>query len=360
MNNLAENSMSVAKYVESKINGNVYCKTNGQFSRHIKSHGLTYQEYYETYVSGVKQLCSCGSPLTFYQKTETYANSCGDPKCVGKNISQTKKSWDEEKKIKDSQNKKTAAANRTPEQKQQQLEKTRATFKKKYGVKWSSNLESQKEKSRKTKLERYGDERYNNRSAISSVNKAKSPEEKNQINAKRRQTNLKKYGVENPLLSYEVRSKSARSNSIGKEYVMPSGRIIHIRGYENLVLDILFYKDRYFENQIIADNSDNFRKNAIPSFAYTDIARHNMKYYPDIYIPSENRIIEVKSEWWWDGYGAEKYRSRLENNLRKFRAVIEKGYDFEVWIFRDKKLHRVIKNGSDFQTEYQKLSCINT
>lgn len=360
MNDLAESIMSAAVYLQSKIDGKSYCKTNGQFWRHINSHSLTYREYYEKYVTGVSRECVCGNPLTFYQKTETYANSCGDPKCVGRSVSQTKQTWNNEKKFLDSQNKKIAAAKKTQKQKDLALEKARITFRSKYGVEWGSSLELQKEKSRRTKLARYGDERYNNRAAISAINLAKPIEEKNAINAKRRATNLEKYGVENLLMSYEVRSKSARSNSIGKEYSLPSGKTIRVRGHEPLVLDHLLYQENYLEDQIIADNSNNFRKNAIPVFEYTDVARHIMKYYPDIYIPNENRIIEVKSEWWWDGYGAKKYQSRLGNNLRKRQAVVEKGYNYEVWIYSDKKTYRVLKNESDFQTEYKKIQSFNT
>lgn len=200
--------------------------------------------------------------------------------------------WDKEQCDNDSKNKKLAAASRTEEQKATRVKKARQTFRKKYGV----DLNSQKEKSRKTKLERYGNERYNNQKSISEVNLAKSVEEKNEINEKRRQTNLKKYGVENVLMREDIRSRSARSNSIGKEYTLLSGKVIRIRGYENLVLDNLFGAG-YLEDQIVADNSNNFRKNNIPSFTYIDVGRHVMRYFPDIYIPAENRIIEVKSEW---------------------------------------------------------------
>lgn len=350
--------MSKATYKISKLDNGRYCKTNGHFARHLKANGFTYQEYFEMYETRVTPLCYCCKPLTFYQKSETYANSCGDPKCVGKNVSATKQAWDEEKRAEDSANKKLAAATRTEEQKATQVKKARQTFRKKYGVEWSSKLESQKAKSRSTKLARYGDERYNNREAISEVNLSKSVEEKNAINEKRRRTNLKKYGIENVLMREDIRSKSARSNSIGKEYTLPSGKIIRIRGYENLVLDQLFNAG-YLEDQVVADNSNNFRKNNIPSFSYIDVGRHIMKYFPDIYIPAENRIIEVKSEWWWNGYGREKYRSRLINNLRKRQSVIDKGYNYEVWIFSSKTQYRILKNESDFQAELEKLSSIN-
>jgi hypothetical protein len=76
-----------------------------------------------------------------------------------------------------------------------------------------------------------------------------------------------------------------------------------------------------------------------------------MKYYPDIYIPKENKIIEVKGRWWWDGNGIEKYKSRLVNNLKKRSAVLDTGYNYEVWLFEDRKNYRILKNDTDFNIE---------
>lgn len=334
-----------ATYIISKIDNNSYCKTNGQFARHIKQNNLTYKEYYELYVTKITPLCYCLKPLTFYQKTETYANSCGNPKCVGKFVSKTKQQWTEKEKHQDSANKKKAAESRTQEEKQMQVQKARDTFNKKYGVEWGSKSEKQKEKSRQTKLEKYGDEKYNNRKMISKTNLSKSNAEKNEINNKRRKTNLKKYGVENVLAIPSIRAKSMRSNSLGKDYTFPSGKVVKIRGYENIVLDYLFLTN-YREDDIMVDSSK-----CIPTFKYKTVSRHSWRYYPDIYIPTENRIIEVKSQWWWDGYGKEKYKSRLENNLRKRQAVLDAGYNYEVWLFEDKHTYRVLKYDKDFQTE---------
>lgn len=349
--------MSKATYKISKIDRQTYCKTNGHFARHLKSFGLTYKEYFETYEAGVTPLCYFCKPLTFYQKTESYANSCGDPGCVGKSISLTKQQWSDAKKKEDSENKKVAAAQRTAEQKQQQLQKARKTFKEKYGVEWGSELDSQKEKSRKTKLEKYGDESYNNSSAISKTNMSKSHEEKNQINKRRRQTNKEKYGVENVLLLPKNASKINKGNASIKDYVLPSGKVVGVRGHEPLALNLLFKYFGYNESQVIVH--DDYTDYGIRVFEYEAVNRHIKKYYPDIYIPCETRIIEVKSEWWWDGYGKEKYKSRLINNLRKRTAVVDAGYNYEVWLFSSKKQYRILKSDSDFQTEFKKLQSIN-
>lgn len=338
-----ESTVSTTIYKISKIDNVNYCKTNGQFSRHIAAHNLTYRAYHETYETGICVLCDCGQPATFYQKTEMYAGSCGMPKCVGSAASNTKSKWSAAQKHQDSANKQAAAAARTDEQRHQQLERARVTFKTKYGVAWGSEMDSQKEKSKKTKLEKYGIETYNNSKSISLTNLAKSLEEKNAINQKRRDTNLKKYGIANVLMSQSIRQKSAKSNCEGKLYKLPSGNNCRIRGYENLALDILFYISGYTESQLVIDDADNFKKNLIPTFQYISVARHKLHYFPDIYIPHENRIIEVKSQWWWDGNGKDKYQSRLKNNLRKRQAVIDAGHNYEVWIFSSNTQYEILK-----------------
>lgn len=342
-----------AVYLTSKIDGNTYCKTNGQFTKHLRKNNMTYCDYFETYITGVSQLCNCGARLAFYQHTESYANSCGNPSCVGNTIKQVKSGWSLEKRQQDSANKKAAAALRTDDDKAQRLDKARLTYREKYGVDWGSALNSQKEKSKQTKLAKYGSETYNNRSAISSTNMAKSVDEKNEINEKRRQTNLEKYGVVNTLMVNRSPSKINRGNASIKDYTLPSGKIVGVRGAEPYALDILFNILNYSEESIIVhdDKSDY----AIEIFTFEAVNRHTKKYFPDIYIPHENRIIEVKSQWWWDGNRDEKYASRLENNLRKRQAVLDKGYKYEVWIFETSKKYKILNNESDFQTKYKEL-----
>ncbi len=49
------------------------------------------------------------------------------------------------------------------------------------------------------------------------------------------------------------------------------------------------------------------------------------KYYPDIYIISEQKIVEVKSIW--------TYKKELGRNLLKEKACLKAGYDFKFMIF---------------------------
>jgi hypothetical protein len=174
-------------------------------------------------------------------------------------------------------------------------------------------------------------------------NKNKNSTEKNEINNRRRQTNLQLYGVENCFLRPDAKQKSAVSNSKGREFTLTSGKIIRVRGYEDKVLTILL--STYSEQELIID--DRLLEYNIPIFRYVNVNQHTALYYPDIYIPKENKIIEVKSRWWCDGHGSVNYKSRLTNNLKKRQAVLDQGFNYELWLFEDARNHKVLLNDSD-------------
>jgi len=325
-------------YVVSKIDNNQYCMTNGQFTKHLRKNNLTYQQYYEKYISGVARTCLCGKPMKFYQHTHKYANSCGHPVCVGRVVSSTKRAWTPAQKQQDSKNKRIAAAGRTPEQIQNQTTRAKETCRKKYGVEWATQSAEYKAKSRATKLARYGNEYFNGNKKTMCAWRSKSESELIEIVNKRRITCFERYGVENPFMKPGVRTKSAKSNSCGREYTLPSGRIIGVRGYEDAAINILL--EDYTEDELMFD--DRMSQYQLPVFDYVNVNLHTAKYYPDIYIPGKNKLIEVKSPWWWDGKGSPRYVSRLQNNLRKRDAVISAGFEYEVWLFTDRDQYEIL------------------
>ena len=319
------------RYIRSEIDGKEYCKVNGQFTQHLRANNITYQQYYERYISGVEQKCPhCDAPKTFYQSDYSYAATCGSSVCIGKEIRLTKAQWTNQQKISDSANKKAAHAMKTPDQIQQTQLKRRKTSLEKYGVEFSTQSENNRQKSRKTKLERYGNEFYAGWEISAEKNRNKSEIEQTKINDKRRQTNINRFGVGCIFLLPDNKAKSMTANSLGKECMLPSGKNIGLRGYEHMALDKLF-KEGYNETDLVIH--DKTAEYALPVFDYVSVERQHLKYYPDIYIPGENLIIEVKSQWWWDGCGNQKYANRLINNLRKAESVITAGYDYEVWIY---------------------------
>lgn len=328
------------KYITSMIDNKQYNRSNGHFTRHLRAHGITYQEYYETYITGRKEFCPfCGRPRTLRQKNHTYTDTCGARECASKRISAVRLA-------------------ETPEQVAATNARRRRSNLEKYGVEYACQTEVvkhkmleantriiadgktskqiQQEKARATKRQRYGDEFYNNRRAIIEAKSHHSIEQKNVINARRRATCLVKYGVENYFLRPESRElisqRMARGNASIKPFVLPSGKTVGLRGVEHLALTRLL--ETLKEDDIIVH--DAYAPLEIPILMYINVNEHKASYYPDIYIPSQNRIIEVKSTWWFDGTGGDKYAGRLENNMRKRQAALDAGYKFEFWIMSNK------------------------
>jgi hypothetical protein len=100
-----------------------------------------------------------------------------------------------------------------------------------------------------------------------------------------------------------------------KDYTLPSKKNIRIQGYENLALDELLTK--FDESELVLS------KRKMPIITYYIKKEH--RYYPDIFIPKRNTIIEVKSEY--------TYKSNIIRNMIKALSVRKLGYNFEFWIY---------------------------
>jgi len=99
---------------------------------------------------------------------------------------------------------------------------------------------------------------------------------------------------------------------------MPSGKIIDYQGYENFAFDELINIEKIDENDLITNRKD------VPEIWYLDKVGKKRRHYVDIYIKSQNRCIEVKSDW----------TNQDKNNvLEKQKGAIELGYKYEIWIY---------------------------
>jgi hypothetical protein len=211
-----------------------------------------------------------------------------------------------------------------PKKTKEVQDKYEATCIKRYGFPNSAQAEEVKEKIQKT-----FDEKYDGHPMFKQEVKDKvketcleiyggHPMHNQEVKDKVKETCLEIYGG-HPMQVPEIMEKTAKKSKSYKKYTMPSGDVRNVQGYEPFALNILLKE--YNEEQIITD-----RKN-IPKIDYTynDI---NKVYFPDIYIPSSNLIIEVKSEW--------IYNIDKEINIAKEIATKEFGYNYEVWKFNRK------------------------
>ena len=105
-------------------------------------------------------------------------------------------------------------------------------------------------------------------------------------------------------------------------YTFPSGRKETIQGYEKYALDDLLNKEKVKEDEIIVSRKD------VPECWWIDEDEKDHRYYVDIFIPSQQRCIEVKSTW-----TAEKKSDII---FLKQQALQEEGYKCEIWIYNGK------------------------
>ena len=355
-------------------------------SSHLKAkHGISMKEYYDKYIKeenegvcpvckketkflgpkkGYRKFCSVScSKLDndFKQKLEQYYIK----KYGVKNPMQAKEVKEKSKKtlmdkygvenisqleeIKDKKIK-TCLKNNNVKHPQQSLKirkKREKNFKNNYGVKNPSQLDIVKKKKEKKSLKRYGTKsvlqsneirtkiketlikKYNVDHPFKSEEIKKKrkktflklyavdhPSKNNDIKQKKIKTSLNNYGVKNPMQNSIIFKKQQKSAFKYKDYILPSGKVIKTQGYENYALDILL--KQYDESDIITDVS------LMPKIIY-NLDNKTHRYYPDIYIKSVQKFIEVKSKY--------TYKATKKINLIKKEAVLKSDYLFEFYVF---------------------------
>ena len=176
------------------------------------------------------------------------------------------------------------------------------------GVEYPTQCKEVKDKVKATNLERLGVE---------------YPTQSKEVMKKVKATNLERLGVEYTMQSSEVMEKQIKSSYSKKEYTFPSGNKIKVQGYEPLALDILINKWKVEENDIITERTK------VPEIWWKDKEDKSHRYYPDIFIPSKNLIIEVKSTW--------TYQKDKSNTQYKLIGSKELGYSTLLWVFDNKK-----------------------
>lgn len=144
-----------------------------------------------------------------------------------------------------------------------------------------------------------------------------------------------KYGVYNVMEVASIYKKASENRYLKKDYIFPSGKIVKVQGYEPYAIDFLL--NDYPESDIITDAED------MPFISYEQEGKIH-RYYPDIYIKSENKIIEVKSVY--------TIKDNIKKNILKYKAVISAGFKFECWIINNRKLEEKIY---DLQRFYENV-----
>jgi hypothetical protein len=113
-----------------------------------------------------------------------------------------------------------------------------------------------------------------------------------------------------------ISQKAFHNAKRSKEYTFQSGTTVKLQGYEHFALDFLLQK--YKEDEIKLQRSE------VPVIWYEHSGK-NKRYFTDFFIPKDNILIEIKSEY--------TYKKELIKNILKGLSVRKSGYLFEIWIF---------------------------
>jgi hypothetical protein len=221
--------------------------------------------------------------------------------------------------------------NKTIEEKEKTKEKRKKTNIIKYGVEHILQSKEIRQKGIETNLEKYGVEftlqvseiRQKGIETCLSKYGVEHPLQNQKLLDKMIETNLVKYGVKYTSQNSKVHDKQMKYMS--KKYIFPSGKIVKVQGYENFALDILL--KTYQEKDILTNRID------MPEIWYNHFDKKR-RYFSDIYIEKENKIIEIKSLY--------TYKQNLIQNICKALGTRKYGYDYEIWIMAKNKLIYVI------------------
>jgi len=167
----------------------------------------------------------------------------------------------------------------------------------KYGKSHIGKVTEIRSKIKETHIERYG-KHFNNRPAAEI-------------------TCLEKYGVANPAQDSLIIAKIRKNQYKSKLYTFPSGKEVCVQGYEPRAIDQLLL--HYTEDEIVVETAQ------IPRIEYLGIDKKTHYYFPDIFIPKENLIIEVKSIW--------TYEQDKKTVLLKEQACIAAGFNYKFIIY---------------------------
>jgi hypothetical protein len=196
--------------------------------------------------------------------------------------------------------------------------KTINTCLEKYGVENPSQNENIKIKKEETCMKNYGVKSPFQMEETKQKNRLVMVENKKDIIEKSKNTCLEKYGVEHPAQNPEIMAKCSKNAYKLKDYTLPSGNKIKIQGYENYAMDEIL------QNGILEEDIINGCKN-VPEIWYEDKNNIKRRHYVDIFIPSQNKCIEIKSTW-----TAEKKKDCI---FLKQQAGKDRGYEYEIWVY---------------------------
>jgi len=144
------------------------------------------------------------------------------------------------------------------------------------------------------------------------------PMQSSDVRLKSIETSMKKYGTRHPSQDPGVADNMSKKAYARKTFEMPSGRLVTVQGCEPECLTHLITLENISESDIVVERSN------VPTVWWTDQSGKEHRYYVDIYIQSQNRMIECKSRY--------HYEKNKETITAKLLAARKLGYVCDLYI----------------------------
>lgn len=285
------------------------CKNFRSLSRHISSHNLTVQEYYDKYLKKPDEgICpTCGKMIPFNSMKHGYKMYC-NCKCANSNI--------------------------------EKINRIKNTMLEKYGVEQPFQSEIFKEKARQTSIKKYG------------VN---HPRKSKEVQDKAKKTNLSKYGAENPFAAPKIKEKYQKNFLEKYNTKCPAnadGRIKALRtmrknGNRSSLEDLL-------ENFFIENNINYIQ----------EYKEERYPYFCDFYLPDSDTFIEINGYWTHNDHFFNKNNKEDIKTLNKWKEKAKQGHTqyadaVNMWSKRDiEKLNYAKKNNLNYIVLWNKQDII--
>jgi len=126
----------------------------------------------------------------------------------------------------------------------------------------------------------------------------------------------------------EIFEKIQKCGFRRKSYTFKYGETINCQGYEPWTLKHLEQNYNYTYEDYMNEPKEEFW------YDTNDGKKHKYHKGGDIPFLKENKLIEVKSDY--------TFYANFYVNLLKAQCVLEKGYDFEFWVYDNKKFLSII------------------
>ena len=152
------------------------------------------------------------------------------------------------------------------------------------------------------------------------------PSQNPMVMKKVEQTCLTRYGETSAMKNATVAERASRLAYKCKDYTFPCGTVVKVQGYEPRALNELVAKGYSFVD-VCTSRTD------VPDIRYSLEGKEH-RYFTDIFLPRENKVIEVKS--------TRTYEINTNKTHAKLLACQHQGYNTELWVYTEKSANALI------------------